>query len=657
MVISMSSTNGRGKTLRQTKNLIFGLFFFVIVFLLMEWLLGLFRLADHDKEFLLNSSYPVFVRGEGEHAGKYVTSRHFADILNFQSFSQVKKQGTTRIFIIGSSAAYGWPYNETYGFSGYLRRALDDAAPGKFEIINAAGISFGTHRELDVLKDIVLFDPDLVIIFCGNNEYVERNVLTSIPDSRKIAGEMRSLLGKSNIYRAVRLGVRKIAPGVFRRQAQTDLTDIRSDPFVRRGTLGRSPEVDNSVLGNYRANTLAMKKMLVANGIKGIFCTVPTNLAGWQPYAFPPKFYKVSQARRWAEIEKEVAGLNTYNIKGDQESLRRTATLIEEALQIAPDDPGSRYILGQVHLALQAYPLAYRELLKAKDLDARPIRALSSFNDTVRSLAEESRGIFVADIENMVAEVILSGLSEGIFLDYCHFTLEGNKFVAISLLPELQRASGLELPIIRLDNFIHSDQQSFADDLMLRTMDQYARGMTYYNNGTFDKARDAFENMLQNIPAGDSRLASPIMGNLGYSYKALGDMVQYRRLFKKALETDPDNPMALREMGNILLDEKQFDKAYDLFQRMVRKNPYAPEAFEGMGEIARQRGEAEQAIVYYNDAIKMGGDNLVVRRGMGNAYLALGKNDAAISAWRSGLEFDPGDQEIRTSLSKYAGSN
>jgi tetratricopeptide (TPR) repeat protein len=655
VVIGMNFRGGPWLTRRQIKNLLFGLFFFIFLLLMLEWFLGLFRLADHDKEFLLNSTYPVFVRGEGEHVGDYVTSPHFADILNFQSFPQVKEEGSFRIFIIGSSAAYGWPYNENYSFSGYLRRALNGASPRKFEIINAAGVSFGSHRELDILKDVVLFDPDLVVIFCGNNEYVERNVLTAMPDSQNVVGEMRSLLGKSNIYRMVRLGVKKAAPGVLRRQAQTDLTDIRSDPFVRRGTLGRSPEVDSIVLNNYRANILAMKKMLVAKGIKGLFCTVPTNVAGWQPYSVPPKFATTEQSRKWSEIDKEVEILNKHNVQGEPKSLRRTAALMEEAVQIAPEHAGSIYTLGQVHLALKVYELAYRELIRAKDVDARPVRALSSFNDAIRSISEESKGIFIADIENSVAEVIRHGLTEGIFLDYCHFTLEGNKFIAISLLPELQRSLDIELPIINLDSFIHSDHQTFENNLMFSTMDQYARALTFYNNGVFDKARDAFENVLDNTPTGDPRFASPVMGNLGYTYAALGDMVQYRRLFRKALETDPDNPLALREMGNILMQDKEFDEAIVLFQRMIKKNPYAPEAFEGMGEIARQTGKPEEAIAYYTDAIKMGGDNLVVRKGMGNTYMALGNKEEAIMAWRKALEFDPSDREIRAALLKYSG--
>lgn len=653
----MSIKARQSKTHRQIKKILFGLLFFIFLIMSMEWFLGMFRLADHDKEFLLDTSYPIFVRGEGEHGGDYVTSPHFADILNFQAFHQVKRKGTFRIFIVGSSAAYGWPYTENYGFSGYLRRALDNAAPGKFEIINAAGVSFGSHRELDVLKDVILFDPDLVIIFCGNNEYVERNVLTSAPDSRKIAGKMRSVLGKSNIYRAVRLGVREIAPGVLRRQPQADLTDIRADPFVRRGTLGRSAEVDNSVLNNYQANILAMKKLLVDKNIKGLFCTVPTNVAGWQPYAVPPRFSSAEQSIRWGEIQKEVESLNERNTKWDQESLRRTAALVEEALKIAPGHAGSLYTLGQVHLAQKAYPLAYQELVGAKDADARPIRTLSSFNNVIRSIPEESKGIFVADIENAVAEVIRNGLTEGIFLDYCHFTLEGNKFVAIALLPVLQRSLGANLPLPHLDAFIHADRQTFADDLMLRTMDQYAMALAYYNNGIFDKARDAYENALRNIPPGDRRFASLMMGNLGLAYKGLGDMANYRRFFMKALETDPEAPLALREMGVILLHDREFDKAFELFQRLIKKNPCAPEAFEGLGEIARLKGEPEKSIAFYMEAIKMGGDNLVVRKGMGNAYLSLGKKQEAILELRKALAFDPSDQEIQAALRKCAGSD
>lgn len=233
--------------MKFTRNLLIASFFLLGTLLVINGLLEFADLQQYDREFAPKSAYPVFVPGTGNQASLFVTNPHFQASLNIQSFPIIKQPGTTRIFVIGGSAAFAWPYTEQYGFSGYLRRVLDRFAPGKFEVINAAGMSYGSHRVLDVLRDIVLYDPDLVIVLSGNNEYVERNVLPTAQKSNDTFARVSAFVDDTNLYRAVRLGLYRSFPGLFRPKGFQDLTDLRADPQVVRGVLGRSVELDNAV--------------------------------------------------------------------------------------------------------------------------------------------------------------------------------------------------------------------------------------------------------------------------------------------------------------------------------------------------------------------------------------------------------------------------
>ena len=177
-----------------------GVAVFLLIVLLFEMLLGLAGLEEHDRKFAPRSSYPVFTAGEGAGADLLVTSSHFRGFLNYQEFAARKAEGVRRVFVVGGSAAYAWPYGEEYGFTGYLRRALEKVSPGGFEIINAAGMSYGSHRVLDVLGDVVLHDPDLVVVYSGNNEYVERNVLPAAGPGGGRGGVAEKAAGFESIH-------------------------------------------------------------------------------------------------------------------------------------------------------------------------------------------------------------------------------------------------------------------------------------------------------------------------------------------------------------------------------------------------------------------------------------------------------------------------
>jgi len=633
------------------KKLLAGGIFFLVIIAVLEWGLGLLDLSKYDRKFMPGSAFPIFVQGKGAEARSYVTSPHFAYQMNTQSFAKKKPAGVTRIFVVGGSAAYAWPYTEEFGFSGLLRRALATLAPGQFELINAAGMSYGSHRVLDVLKDVVNLEPDLVLVYSGNNEYVERNVLPSGGKERPMLTGLQKLLGRTNLYRALRLGLARVAPFALRQPIRDDLTDIRSNPAVRRGNTGRNQAIDQEVLANLRSNLTSMRELLRQRGIPAIFCTIASNVAGWSPTSPTPAFAGAAEAERWQILHEQVAAALGGVASGDATAMTQTVAWLREMQTLVPSDPETSYNLGQVLMAQGLHDQAYVELVRARDLDARPIRDLSAFNDTVRELTRSGSGVFLADIDEAVAGIVRSGFAEGIFLDYCHFTENAHKFVAVSLLPVLAEALGRELPTDRIGELIKTDDwgERNKDDRVTAT-EYYARGLAHYNNGWHEQARDAFLKVLELTPKTSVTFSGGAYDNLGYVYLALGDAQQARIMFEKSLTIDPGNPVALIRVGHIYLAEKRLEQAAEMFQRAIQQNPLAPEARSGLGEIALARGLASEAIGHFLEAQKQGWDNLLLRRQLGRAYQAVGKTDLARESWQAALRFSPNDQETATLL-------
>ena len=81
------------------------------------------------------------------------------------------------------------------------------------------------------------------------------------------------------------------------------------NPSVTRGAANRTPELDQQVEQNYRENITAIKELLLANDIKGIFCTVPTALDTWVPTSESPQFTSSSDHEKWQQLKNVLNSL------------------------------------------------------------------------------------------------------------------------------------------------------------------------------------------------------------------------------------------------------------------------------------------------------------------------------------------------------------
>ncbi len=626
------------------KKFVFGVLFFFLILLLFEFVLSFAGLERYDKEFMSTSYYPIFVPGKGDMSDHYVTSPHFGSYINAQSFLREKPADLTRIFVIGGSAAYGFPYTEEYGFSGYLRRTLDKGAPGRFEVINVSGMSFGSHRVLDVLKDVVLFEPDLVIIYSGNNEYVEQNILPEMKTPPAAIEKISSHFNQTNIYRAIRLSLFKATPRVFENRIKQDITDIRSNPQVSRGNIGRSSHTDAAILENYRNNITAMKELLVEQGVKGIFSTVPVDIGGWLPQSGLPQFADETAAGRWLEL------LDLRDQAFNRGDIAQEAEYMQKIVEITPSDPGMLFNYGKILWSLEEFETSYQELVKAKDLDYRPTRALSSFNEVIRDTVDEKNGIYVADLEKLVKEQYLLGQAKGIFLDYCHLTETGNKQVAQWLLPVMDKViKSPRLDINSLSGLIRADSRAETKSDFVRGHELYAQALTFENNGRLDLAEKNYLQALAYLPGFDH-----IFTNLGHIYVDQDDVQRAIKMYNKALQINPNNHKVLLSLGYISLKEDRFDEAVNFFDKAIDVTPSLPGAYAGLGDVAMVRGEFKQAVKYYNDSLRLGQDSVWLRKNMAKAYLSLDDKENAVKSLREALKFNPLDNSLKEQIEEYS---
>lgn len=87
---------------------------------------------------------------------------------------------------------------------------------------------------------------------------------------------------------------------------------------------------------------------------------------------------------------------------------------------------------------------------------------------------------------------------------------------------------------------------------------------------------------------------------------------------KKSLSFHPDNSDVLTKLGEVLLrDSNSFDEAETYLRRALALDPNNPDALVSMGRVFDKKGNTEQAIKCFENALKQPITNI-------NAYYHLG---------------------------------
>lgn len=155
-----------------------GLLITIALVFLMEAGLSAIGVGRPDVETPLSrgfSSTDAYLVPDPEVAGAFVTQ--FLGGTGLPEKGIPPKSERLRVILFGGS--------NTAGFgTDWLQRALDEREPGVFEVVNLGRAGYGSERVAIVLDQALdLLEPDLVVIYSGHNEFVERGFRMDLEDS------------------------------------------------------------------------------------------------------------------------------------------------------------------------------------------------------------------------------------------------------------------------------------------------------------------------------------------------------------------------------------------------------------------------------------------------------------------------------------------
>ncbi len=160
----------------------------------------------------------------------------------------------------------------------------------------------------------------------------------------------------------------------------------------------------------------------------------------------------------------------------------------------------------------------------------------------------------------------------------------------------------------------------------------------YYHDPSILKTiDDVVKKTIKNFP--DSISIKIKLANIEVIKKNIGKAIS---LYSEILESDPGNPAALRERGDLYnRTRKNTELAEADIIKSVESDPYGPGNFEALAKIANIRGDYQKAIEYYTRAIERNPKaiRLYVERGFIKMY-SLGNHASALEDFRTAEKLD-----------------
>ena len=124
--------------------------------------------------------------------------------------------------------------------------------------------------------------------------------------------------------------------------------------------------------------------------------------------------------------------------------------------------------------------------------------------------------------------------------------------------------------------------------------------------------------------------------------------------FRLALRDDPSSAEALYGIGSVYLKQDKTSAARDCFERAAKLAPGYPEtrpnSFNNLGLLATSEGRIDEAIVYFQEALRASPDHLVALENLGNAYRQQKRWDEARTTLERALAVEPRDAAVNYSL-------
>ena len=392
---------------------------------------------DEDPFVGFRGIRPLFELNDEE--TRYETAPSRLDYFRPDSFARQKAPGGFRIFCLGGSTVQGRPWGLETSFTTWLRLALEAAGPDRpWEVVNCGGISYASYRLVPVLEEVLGYQPDLIILYTGHNEFLEDRTYRHVKYMPEAVARPYDFLSRTRTFAVLRSGYLRVK-GQDQRASAAERPILKTEVEAMldfKGGLAqyhRDERWRRDVIEHYRYNVRRMVQMTQQAGVGMLLVNPTCNLRDWPPFKTQHRQgLAPEELDRWESLIARAARQQGSNV-------HEAVLTLEEALGIDNQHAGLHYLLAKCYDAMGATDRARRQYLEAKEQDICPLRILEPMNEAVLEIARQT-GTGLVDARAIFETRSDAGIPGNLLLvDHLHPSFSGHKLIAAALVEAMAR--------------------------------------------------------------------------------------------------------------------------------------------------------------------------------------------------------------------------
>ncbi len=530
-----------------------------------------------------------------------------------------KKDGEYRIFVLGGSAAMGTP-EPAFGVAEILEVLLEETDPSTdYVVINAAMAAINSHVVAEIARECAAREPDLFLVYLGNNEVVGPYGPGSIfgrfsPNNTFV--RLHSRLKKLRLAQLLEAALRR-----FGRSGRRPVSWRGMEMFAEHQVAADDPRL-SAAYEHLERNLREIVRRAHDAGAGVVLSTVATNLKDSPPFSSSGS----------SGLGEDELGRRDKLYNRTIERLRRGEAAaavgpLEQEAAARPDSAETRFLLGTTLLAT-GDPRAREELVLARDLDTLRFRADSEVNRIIREVAtHEGATLLAADtLLEQSPEAGGRPLGRELFYEHVHFNYLGNYRLARAF---LEAAKG------------HLSGRTGA----VPTAQRVAQRLAFSPEDAWRMHHDILRMMRR----------PPFTAQLGHTARlnrlalerrrlragSVADRATTDELYRRAVGNGPGDPMLTARYARLLAARGEAKRAETHWRRLVSLVPGAQEWRTGLGFSLADQGRFDEARTELQRVVDLYPELPEPLSNLATVLERLGETDRAEDLYRRALDLQP----------------
>lgn len=577
---------GKIKTDKNAKNkrynVVFKLIAILIPFVVLFSFEGVLRIVNYG------DNLDLFIKNPVEGYEKYMIVNPEVGKKYFQKFEYTapandiflaeKPENTLRIFVMGSSTVFGFPYERNLMFSRILHKQLEDAYPGKkIEMVNTAITAINSFTLVDFADQILEQKPDAILIYAGHNEFYGAFGVGS-----------NETMSKNKILTRLHI----------------TLMDLKMYQLVRNSIAGLSKAVAGKNDGEIHGTLM---KRMVRN---------PDIIYGSEKYKIAMERFRQNMDEILTKADQQKVPVFISELVSNVHDMKPFNSISEngaESAQTVFESAQKAEKEGDFDRALELY-------YKAKDLDCIRFRASEDVNGIIDELAGKHKAHKIPLLKVFQENSPNKLIGNNLMTEHLHPNIEGNFLMSDAFFREivdsriLGDASLIEIPSrnYQKQNWGYSELDSLLGVHRVELLKGFWPFITdpskEYNYKNSYRSKSVVDSLAFSKVKNPAMAVEDLRLQLAEYYEKSGKPEKAFKEYEALIRMNPYIAVNYRDAANLLLQLGDLRLALKYFEKSLEFEDSFFAKFR-IGEIYFLKADYENAVKSFEQAFAIAPDD------------------------------------------------